>query len=60
MISPSSLLIGFPPRGVALLPFLLGLLFLYIYLTFPITALDEPVPELQLDSNQDRVLKTDD
>ena len=42
------------------MPLLLGLLFLYIYITFPITALDEPVPELQLGSNEDRILKIDD
>ena len=60
MSSPSSPLISLPRRGITLLPLLLGLLFLYIYLTFPITAPDEPVPELQLDFNEDRVLKTDD
>jgi len=42
------------------LPPLLGLLSLYTYITFPVTALDEPVPELQLDTNEDRALKTDD
>ena len=53
MSFPSPLLIGFLRRGITLLLPLLGLLFLYIYLTFLIAALDEPVPELQPDSNED-------
>ncbi|RPB01431.1 hypothetical protein L873DRAFT_1734807 [Choiromyces venosus 120613-1] len=60
MSSFLSFLIAYLLGGITLLPLLLGLPLLYAYLTFPIAALDEPVPELKLDTDDDRVFKTDD
>lgn len=60
MSSFLSFLIAYLLGGITLLPLLLGLLFLYAYLAFPIAALDEPVPELKLDADDDKVFRTDD
>ncbi|CUS07563.1 unnamed protein product, partial [Tuber aestivum] len=60
MSSFLSFLIAYLLGGITLLPLLLGLLFLYAYLTFPIAALGEPVPELKLETDDNRIFKTDD
>ncbi|PWW72958.1 hypothetical protein C7212DRAFT_360012 [Tuber magnatum] len=60
MSSFLSFLIAYLLGGITLLPLLLGLLFLYAYLTFPIVALNEPVPELKLDTDDNRLFRTDD
>ncbi|KAG0642923.1 hypothetical protein HOY80DRAFT_556442 [Tuber brumale] len=55
-----SFLLAYLLGGITFLPLLLGLLFLYAYLSFPIVAVHEPVPQLKLDTDDDKLFKTDD
>ncbi|KAG0123470.1 hypothetical protein HOY82DRAFT_574946 [Tuber indicum] len=60
MSSFLSFLLAYLLGGITFLPLFLALLFLFAYLTFPIVPLDEPVPQLKLDTDDDNLFKTDD
>ncbi|KAL7267165.1 hypothetical protein RUND412_010259 [Rhizina undulata] len=60
MSSLLSYLLVYLLGGITLLPLLLGSIFLYAYYTFPVVGLEEPIPPLQREEDDDGVFKTGD